>query len=131
MNIFAILVGAAVYFILGFLWHGPLFGKVWMKLANITPTGNEKLSDMYGQMFKNYLANVVTAVAFVMLFTMTGVEGWMQAWKVVTIVFIGIIATGSSMDVIWMGKSPKLWLFELSSSFVGLSAMGIVLALFK
>ncbi len=131
MNIFAILVSAAVYFFLGFMWHGPLFGKVWMKLANITPTGNEKMSDMYGQMLKNYLVNVVTAVVLVMLFTMTGVEGWMQAWKVVTIVFVGIIATGSSMDVIWMGRSPKLWLFELSSSFVGLSVMGMILASWK
>ena len=131
MNIFAILVGAAVYFFIGFMWHGPLFGKLWMKLANVTPTGNEKLSDMYGQMSKNYLANVVTAVALVMLFTMTGVEDWMQAWKVVIIVWLGIIATGSSMEVIWMNKSVKLWLFELSSTFVGLSAMGLILSCWK
>ena len=50
-----------VNFIIGFLFHGPLFGKLWMKLANIHPTGNEKLSDMIPQMVKNFLANIVCA----------------------------------------------------------------------
>ncbi len=131
MNIFAILVSAAVYFILGFLWHGPLFGKVWMKLANVTPTGNEKLSDMYGQMFSNYVVNVITAVVILFLFGMIGVDTWLEGWKVVSLLFLGLVLTGSSMEVIWMKKSFKLWLFELSSSFVGLSAVGIILAVWK
>ena len=73
INLLAVLFAAIAYFIIGFLFHGPLLGKTWMKLANVTPTGNEKFSDMYGQMFWNLVANFVTAyvIAVVHLFAMS------------------------------------------------------------
>lgn len=51
INFVSVFIAAIVAFILGFLFHGPISGKLWMKLANIHPTGNEKMSDMYGKMF--------------------------------------------------------------------------------
>jgi ABC-type phosphate/phosphonate transport system permease subunit len=38
INIWGVLISAVVAFILGFLAHGPVAGKLWMKLANIVPT---------------------------------------------------------------------------------------------
>lgn len=69
----AVIVSALANFIIGFLFHGPLFGKTWMRLANITPTGNEKLADMIPQMVKNFLVNVIFAyvLAVVYLFAKT------------------------------------------------------------
>ena len=61
INYLAVFVAAIVAFILGFLFHGPIFGKLWMRLANIVPTGKEKMSDMYGQMFWNFVVNLITA----------------------------------------------------------------------
>lgn len=133
INIIAVIVAAAISFILGFLFHGPIFGKLWMKLANIHPTGNEKLSDMVPQMVKNFAVNIVCAYVLGMFIFVTesyyhnlgnvvggmGVAFW--AW-------LGFIVTGSSMDVIWMGKSKNLWLFEVIASLVSFLAMGAILA---
>jgi hypothetical protein len=55
-------------FIIGFLFHGPLFGKLWMRLADVHPTGEEKLSDMWVQMLLNLLANIVTAGVIALIF---------------------------------------------------------------
>jgi len=49
INFAAVAVAAVTAFILGFLFHGPLLGRIWMKLADIHPTGNEKFSDMIPQ----------------------------------------------------------------------------------
>lgn len=68
VNYFAVLVAALANFIIGFLMHGPIAGKLWMKLANITPTGNEKFSDMVPQMIKNLLANVVFAYVLAIMY---------------------------------------------------------------
>ncbi len=127
------LVAAIAAFIIGFMFHGPLFGKLWMKLANIHPTGNEKLSDMIPQMVTNMLANLVCAYILAMFIFVTesfygnlgnvfggmGVAFW--AW-------LGFLVTSSSMDVIWMGKSKKLWAFEIVASLVSFLAMGAILA---
>ena len=137
MNILAILVAALAAFILGFLWHGPLFGKVWMRLSKITPTGKEKLSEMWPQMISNYLANVVMAVVmwgtFWLVFAspLMGAPTWYRGAIVAAWLWLGFIVSSSAPEVILMGKSFKLWLFELSSSLVSLLAMGIILAVWR
>ena len=133
INLVSVLVAAVASFIIGFMFHGPLFGNLWMKLANIHPTGNEKFSDMIPQMLKNLLANIVCAYVLAMFIFVTesyynnignivggmGIAFW--AW-------LGFLVTSSSMDVIWMGKSNKLWLFEIVSSLVSFIAMGAIIA---
>jgi hypothetical protein len=134
INYWAVLVAALANFIIGFLFHGPILGNLWMKLANITPTGNEKFSDMIPQMIKNYLANVIFAyvLSIMYLFTSTSpltTTGNVSMGLLVGFaVWFGFIATSSSMDVIWMGRSYKLWLFELASSLVSILAMGAIIA---
>ncbi len=133
INFVSVFVAAVVAFVIGFMFHGPLFGKLWMKLANIHPTGKEKLSDMVPQMLQNFLANIVCAYILAMFIYVTesyynnlgnvvggmGVAFW--AW-------LGFLVTATSMDVIWMGKSKKLWLFEVVASLCSFLAMGAVLA---
>jgi Protein of unknown function (DUF1761) len=133
INLFAVFLAAVAAFVIGFLFHGPLFGKLWMKLANIHPTGKEKFSDMIPQMLKNMLANLVCASVLALFISVIsgaynnqgnivggmGIAFW--AW-------LGFLVTSSSMDVIWMGKSKKLWLFEIVASLVSFLAMGAILA---
>ncbi len=134
VNYWAVLVAALANFIIGFLFHGPLFGKTWMRLANVTPTGNEKFSDMYGQMFWNYVANVVFAyvLAVVYLFASTsphmGGSGAVNGMVCAFWVWLGFVVTSSSMEVIWMKRSKKLWMFEMVSSLVSILAMGAIIA---
>jgi len=43
VNYWAVLVSALVFFALGALWYGPLFGKLWMKAMGIDPDNTEAL----------------------------------------------------------------------------------------
>ncbi len=134
INLVSVLVAAVVAFIIGFLLHGPISGKLWMKLANITPTGNEKFSDMYGQMFWNLVANFVTAFVMAIIFSfiftssLMGPMTWCWGAIMGALIGIGFIMTGSSMEVIWMGRSWKLWLFEVCCSIIVMASMGAILA---
>ena len=134
INFVSVLVAAAVAFILGFLFHGPIGGKLWMKLANITPTGNEKFSDMYGQMFWNFIVNIFTAFIMAMIFALVftsplmGALTWCRGAIMGALLSIGFIMTSSSMDVIWMGRNWKLWLFEVVCSVIVMASMGAILA---
>jgi hypothetical protein len=133
INFTAVLIAALVSFFIGFMFHGPLFGKLWMKLAHIHPTGKEKFADMVPQMVMNLLTNIVCAYVLAMFIFVTesfygnignvvggmGVAFW--AW-------LGFVVTSTSMDVIWMGKSKKLWIFEMVSTLTCFLAMGAILA---
>lgn len=133
INFWAVIVAAVAAFVIGFLMHGPIAGKLWMRLANIVPTGNEKLSDMYGQMIKNFIVNIIMSIALALVILFAGTSGLLSGPAVCVgllsafIVWIGFIATATSIDVIWMGKSAKLWLFEAGSSLITLLAMGAII----
>jgi hypothetical protein len=133
INLLAVIVAAIASFVIGFMFHGPLFGKLWMKLANIVPTGNEKLSDMVPQMVKNFLMNIVSAYVLAMFIYVTASYG-NNAGSIaggMTVAFwawLGFVVTSTSMDMIWMGKSKKLWLFEIVASLVSFLAMGAIIA---
>jgi hypothetical protein len=136
INYLAVLVAAVAAFIIGFLMHGPVAGKLWMRLANVHMTGKEKMSDMYGKMIWNFVSNLVTAYALAVVYLLAATSlifGGPSIWVGLVcgfLVWLGFLATSSSIEVIWMGRSSKLWLFELFSSFIVMLAMGAIIAAF-
>ncbi len=133
ISILGVIVAAIACFVLGFLIHGPLFGRLWMRLADIHPTGNEKFSDMYGQMFWNFVSNLISALVLAVLvniiaastvfsssLTCASLTGAVILWLVIT--------SGSSMEVIWMKRKISHWLFEVISSLACFVVMGIIIA---
>lgn len=134
INFVSVFVAALVAFVLGFLFHGPISGKLWMKLANIHPTGKEKLSDMIPQMVWNLIVNVVTAfvmaIIFVYVFTspLLGAATWSSGAVIGALLWLGFLVTSSSIEVIWMGRNYKLWLFEAVCSLIVTATMGAIIA---
>jgi hypothetical protein len=134
ISLLAVSVASIVAFVLGFLFHGPLLGKVWMKLADVHPTGNEKLSDMVPQMLWNLLSNFVTAyvLAVIYLYASTspllGGPGMTTGVIVALWVWFGFLVTSSSIEVIWMKRKVSLWLFEAGCSLVVMIAMATIIA---
>jgi hypothetical protein len=133
INLVSVFVSAVVAFILGFLFHGPVSGKLWMKLANIHPTGNEKFSDMYGKMFWNFIVNFITAFGLANIILVSTAyshtEGSAISGMAVGFwVWVSFLVTSSSIEVIWMGRSWKLWIFEAVCSLIVMVIMGAILA---
>jgi len=134
INFVSVLVSAIVAFVLGFLFHGPVSGKLWMRLANIHPTGNEKLSDMYGKMFWNLVVNFVTAGVMALIFALVfpsailGAITWYKGAAMGVCLWLGFLVTSSSIEVIWMGRSWQLWLFEAVCSLIVMATMGAIIA---
>ncbi len=129
----AVVVAAVVNFFIGFMLHGPVGGKLWMKLANIVPTGNEKISDMVPQMLWNLLANLVFAYVLAMVYMFAVGAGYAEAglWAGLCVAFkvwIGFVVTSTSMDVIWMKANFKLWVYEIFASLASILAMGAIIA---
>jgi hypothetical protein len=137
INILSAFLAALASFIIGFLMHGPILGKLWMKLANIQPTGQEKMSDMYGKMFYNLVANFVTACALAVVYIIISSSPFANTSSITNgvvaslIAWLGFLVPSTSIEVIWMGKSCKLWIFEAFSSLVAMIAMGLVIGAIK
>jgi hypothetical protein len=137
MSLLAIVLAALATFIIGFVFHSPPLGSLWMRLADIHPTGNEKFTDMLPKMAWNLLVNLVTASVLSMLFwiifssPLMGDKTWYKGGIWGAWIWLGFIVTSSSIGVIWMKQSWKLWAYECVASLVAFVAMGIILVLFR
>ena len=134
LNFWAIIVSAIAMFALGWLWYGPLFGKKWMSLSNITPDMVEKAKQksMMGSMVLMFVGSLVMAFTLKhnLVFgsaylNMYGVSAGMQAafWN-----WLGFIAPVTMGKVLWEGKSWSLWILDNAYYLVSLLIMGSILA---
>jgi hypothetical protein len=134
INFIPVSIAAVVAFVLGFLFHGPVAGKLWIKLADIHPTGNENFKDMIPQMLWNLLVQFITAtvLSVIILFaSSSSYIGGSLVWKGVILaglIWFGFLVTSSSIEVIWMGRNYKLWLFEAACSLIVMLTMGAIIA---
>jgi hypothetical protein len=134
INYLTVLVAAISNFFIGFLLHGPILGKLWMRLANIHPTGKEKMSDMWPKMLQNFFVQMVFVYVFSVIYLfassspLMGGGSVLNGIKIACYVWLGFICTTTSIEVIWMGRSFKLWLYEAFCSLITCIAMGAIVA---
>ncbi len=132
LNYLAIFIAALTAFILGFLFHGPILGKLWMKLADIHPTGNEKFSDMIPKLIWNFITNLGTATGLAIIALLTSGSTYLslsattRGAELGALAWAGFLLTSSAIEVIWMGRKPSLWIFEASISLIVMICMGMI-----
>jgi hypothetical protein len=134
INYLAVLFAAIAMFVIGAIFHSPPFGNLWMKLAKIKPTGKEKFSDMVPMLVKNFLVNIVFAYGLAIVYLLASTSlvlsgpGLFTGLHSALLVWFFFVLPVTSIEVIWMGKSAKLWLYEAGVSLLSCIAMGAIIS---
>lgn len=136
LNYWAVLVAGVVGLAIGFLWHGPLFGKTWMRLMGMNPEDcNKPQPGMWKSLLLAFISTLVMAfaLAHALIFAQTYLkvsdantflQGGFWNW-------LGFIAPVTLSAVLWEKRSWKLWCFENAYWLVELLAMGAILVSWK
>ena len=72
INYLAVLVCGISAMVLGSIWYGPLFGKVWMRVNNVSPDDLEKRKEMQKS----------AGPLYVVQFVLTLLQAWIMAWYI-------------------------------------------------
>ena len=127
INFWAVIVAALASFIVGWLWYGPLFGKLWMKLNGFTP---EKLREEKGLpmpliMVVNYVATALAAFSIAMFIGSEADASFgIFAGLMIALFWIG---TSRLNDMLYERQPFKLYLINLGYNLVIYVIMGAVL----
>ncbi len=96
-------------FVIGFLIHGPLFGKTWMKFNNIPEPKPEDIK--FSMMVPGIVASVLMAFFQVAVlgrtFEIVALTGVVQALLIATIIWLPFSALVIANEYAWAGKSWK------------------------
>jgi hypothetical protein len=137
VNYLAILVAVVAQMIIGFLWFGPLFGKVWArengKPADYRPTSGEMIRATLLQILAAFL------IAFVLTHSlnvwrpsvwMAGPDApnWVYGLNSAFFTWIGFFVPIMLSALAWGGRTWKLFLIDASGNFLILLASGMILA---
>lgn len=133
MNIWAVLVSAAAYFVLGSLWFSILFGNVWSKEVEKhgvkinQPTGK----DIGIKMFQTFIGNLIAAVAMAILVHMSRSSTWQSGFHLGFICGIGFAAASIVIAYTWESRSFKLMAIDFGYPVVGITVCGVILSVWK
>ena len=132
ITIWTVLAAAAVNMIVGFIWYGPLFGKMWKKLMGFTDV---HMKSMRLSVAQAILLGCVTAVAMSYVLghfvVFEGVTDVGRAWELAFWLWLGFFATTTAGSFIWEGKPFKLFLLNTAEQLVALFLMTLVFALWR
>jgi hypothetical protein len=135
VNYLAVLVAGIASMVVGFLWYGPmLFAKPWMKLMGHT---QETMKKEQAKMTKTYSLSFVLALitAYVLSHVMALSESYFGNPPLMTgltsafWMWLGFVMPVQATDVMFGGKSFKLFAINTGYQLASLLVMGIVIGL--
>lgn len=131
VNHLAVLVAVIASVVVGFLWYGPLFGKMWISLMGFTKKQMEEgkkkgMGKSYAIMILGAFVTAYVLAHFVQLLNAATVKDAISAafW-----IWLGFIATVMLGTVLWEGKSWKLYSLNIAYQFVSLALQAVILTL--
>ena len=129
LNYVHVLVVTIAGFLLGWLWHGPLFGKAWMAEMKITEEMAQAITgkDMAGKMIRGFVLTLLSTFGLAALIAAHGSPNWKHGAAFGA--FIGVF--GPALRLMngagWEGKSLKLQLINAGHEIVLYTVQGAIL----
>ena len=130
LNYLAITVSSVIYFGLGSVWFGPLFGKLWLRLARLSLTEEDKKNAPF--MFaKTFLLDFIITFSTALIILLTKSETIIEALKIATIVGLGFVIAPFLGNYMYAKRSIKLFLIEGLYHVICITIVSIILTMWR
>src|SRR3989344_3343518 len=129
ISLFGVLLAAIVGMLFGWLWYGPLFGKLWMRESNVATQQLEavKAKGMKKQYISSFIFTLVSAYIlayFLNLLQVGTIEGVSSLVFWIWLGFQVPILIGS---ILWENRTFKFFTLNAVHNVIVLFIMGLVL----
>lgn len=123
MHIALVFVCAVIAMVLGFIWYGPLFGKLWarvvgMDLSTMTPESKKEMQKKMAPVYLlNFILVVVTAFVFDIFMGAAHITSPMVGVKLAFWIWLGFVMPTIAGQAMWSNKPKNLaWAMFLTSA---------------
>ena len=122
INYLAVLMAAVASFLFGWLWYGPLFGKLWSKELKI----KEETKPNAKKLLLHFLLNIVMVFFFATILSGTLLEMILLA----AVIWAGFMLSTKLTSMVWMKQSWNLFSIDMVYHLLNLCLIVVVLSLF-
>lgn len=123
-----ILVCIVAYMAIGFVWYGPLFGKIWAKAA-----GMEKMkkADMQKIMVPAMATSILTGFVFTVVLgrgmQILQISSWVDPLIICLILWFPFTAMVMAQGYIYTHRPLRMWAIDAGYIVVGLWVISLIL----
>ena len=130
VNWMALVVSALSAFALGALWYGPLFGKAWQDLADLSDEDikHANPATTYGGAL---VLNLVTAFGMSMVMQLHPAPGLGSGISVGAVIGLAFVATAFGINYLFARKSLRLYFIDAGYMVTLLTIMGAVIGAWR
>jgi hypothetical protein len=132
INFWAVLVAAVASMVIGSIWFGPMFGKMYISLMGMDKQSPEEQAKMKKGMTLTYvwqfIASIVMFYVLAWFMVHVGKTDVMGGVKTSLWAWLGFIVTMKLGDALWGGKIKLFWL-GAGNSLITMVVGGIILGL--
>ncbi len=116
-HVLGILACIIVAYVIGFMWHGPLFGKQWMAYSKITPPKKDemKFSMMAPGLIASFFHQLILCTVMGRTFQLVALTNVWQALLIAFILWLAFTGLAIANSYAWEGKKFGHW--ALSSGY--------------
>jgi xanthine/uracil/vitamin C permease (AzgA family) len=129
LNYIHVLVVAVAGFLLGWLWYGVLFGRMWMVEMKITPemAAEEKAKGgMAAYFIKGFLFTLLSTFGLAALIAAHGSPNWKHGAAYGLFVGLFVAAMRKLNDAVWEKKSFRLQAINVGHELVVYAIQGAI-----
>jgi hypothetical protein len=134
INYWAVLVSAVASMVIGGVWYGPLFGKLFMHIQGWDKrTKAERVAMMKGMVWNyifQFIASVVMFYVLGVLMYVMGVTGAVNGLAVGLLLWIGFVVPLAFGNTLWGGKPAIFWL-SIGNMLLTLLAAGAIVGAWR
>lgn len=133
LNYWAVLAAVVAAIVLGTLWYGPLFGKMWMRIVGIsmgemTPAIKRSMVRSYSILaLATFVMSFVLAHALLFASELTEAEGVLAAATTAIWIWLGFVVPVTLGPVLWENRPWKYWFITAGYYFAALILMAVVI----
>ncbi|MDZ4306407.1 DUF1761 domain-containing protein [Allopontixanthobacter sp.] len=124
IDLLAVILGALAFFVVGMVWYGALFGKVWQREAGLTEEqmAGGNMAVIFGLCF---LFELLIALTLGHQFARS--EPSTQAIMMISVGYaIGLMIPAIGINYLFQRRSGTLFAIDAGHFLVGMAAMGAV-----
>ncbi len=121
---------SVIVFVIGWIWYGPLFGKLWMKLSKIPASdiAKSRKKGMRNKLLLNFAGTFVMALVFAKLLVSIAVVSAFAGAITGFWIWLGFFAAATLLgEVLWENKSWGLFVLNGLYWLISLLVMGALL----
>lgn len=132
INPWAVVAAAVASMAVGMVWYGPVFGKLWRRLAGLSEADMRSmpLSPMpamgLGLVLTLVMAYVVARFSEIWPVLSAG-----DALRLGFLAWLGFLMPVTAGAWLWEGKSPKLFVLNAAHRLVDISVIALIVGLWR